>query len=209
MAERGDGVPSRQTDHQVRNEDWDGRDLSGETHPRMAFIDVDLTETTGAGAAFTDCTFRNCRFNCSRHSDAAFTNCTFANCDLFDVRFTAAKFVGSSFTRCSFNQLTVVGGDWSFVGLAEADLRRASFTGTRMREADLTGARLQGACVRDVDLSGASLDAADLSGCDLRGTDLSAVEPLRTNLTGAIIYLEQTLAIATALGLDVRSREPT
>jgi len=131
------GAPGVPPETEVRNEDWDGRDLSGETHPRMAFIDVDLTETTGAGAAFTDCTFRNCRFNCSRHRDAAFTNCTFANCDLFDVRFTAAKFVGSSFTRCSFNQLTVVGGDWSFVGLAEADLRRASFTGTRMREADL------------------------------------------------------------------------
>jgi hypothetical protein len=90
------------------------------------------------------------------------------------------------------------------VGLPGADLRSASFRGTRLREADLTGARCQGASIRDADLSGAWLHSADLSRCDLRGSDLSAIEPENVALKGAIITIDQTITIAQALGLDVR-----
>jgi len=56
-----------------------------------------------------------------------------------------------------------------------------------------------------VDLGGAWLHRADLGGCDLRGSDLSSVDPETTVLRGAIITIDQTIAIAEALGLDVRA----
>ncbi|HEV7208099.1 MAG TPA: pentapeptide repeat-containing protein [Mycobacteriales bacterium] len=195
------------TDREIRSEDWDGRDLSHQVYERTAFVDVDMTDTTGAAAVFTECVFRNCHFNCAVHTNTAFTNCTFANCDFFDATLTGCKMMGSTYERCSFNLLKVIDGDWSFVGLVDADLHRASFAGTRMREADLTRARVQGGSLRDVDLSGAWLHGADLSGCDLRGSDLSAIDPRNTEIKGAIINLEQTVVLARALGLDVRSPE--
>jgi fluoroquinolone resistance protein len=73
-----------------------------------------------------------------------------------------------------------------------------------MREADLTGANCQGATLRGIDLSGAWLHNADLSGADLRDSDLTAVDPVATQLKGAIIDVEQAVTFATALGLDVR-----
>ena len=65
--------------------------------------------------------------------------------------------------------------------------------------------RCQGASIRDVDLSGAALDGAQLSRCDLRGSDLSALDPRQVELRGAVVTYEQALALAAALGLDIRA----
>src|SRR5947209_4116246 len=121
----------------IRDADWYGDDLSETEHTGVTFRECDLTETrSGGGLVFTDCTFRGVRFNAAEHANAAFLNCTFANCNFFDAVLTDCKFLGSRFERCAFDQLTVRGGDWSFAGLAGADLRRARFTDVRMREAD-------------------------------------------------------------------------
>ena len=53
------------TETEVRRADWYGEDLSGQEHTRVAFVGVDLTEATDDGAVFTECTFRDCRFNLS------------------------------------------------------------------------------------------------------------------------------------------------
>ena len=204
MAERKRGGPASEALETVEGADWYGRDISGESHTRIAFVDLDLTEVQDRGATFTECTFRRARFNVSVHVDAAFVNCTFVNCSFFDARFTDCKLVGSTFDRCTFDVMQVAGGNWSHVSLAGADLRRASFRGTRLREADLTGVRCQGAPLRDVDLSGALLHGAKLAGCDLRGSDLSALDPNVVELRGAIVTYEQALVVAAALGLDVR-----
>jgi hypothetical protein len=58
MAERKYGVPAPETHATVHSEDWDGQDLSGQSHERVAFIDVDMTETTNHGAVFTECTYQ-------------------------------------------------------------------------------------------------------------------------------------------------------
>ena len=75
------------------------------------------------------------------HESAAFVNCTFVSCNFFDSRFTECKFVGSMFDGCQFDHMQVIDGDWAFVGLPGADLRRASFLRTRLREAALSPAR--------------------------------------------------------------------
>ena len=187
----------------VRGEDWYGRDLSGQRFARHTFYDSDWTEVVNDGGIFDECTFSGIKFNASRHTHAAFTNCTFKGCTFFDTRFEQCKTVGSLFQRCTFNVFAVAGGDWSFVGLPGADLRKAVFEGVRMREADLTAARLEGATLTRVDLSGAMLGAAKLTGADLRGSDLSSLDPLTVELAGAKIDLEQAAVIATALGLEV------
>jgi uncharacterized protein YjbI with pentapeptide repeats len=194
-----------ETVESITGEDWYGEDITGLTRERIAFRDVDLTETTStAGATFTDCVFREVRFNVSLHAGAAFANCYFANCSFFDASFTDCKFLGSTFERCTFDRLTVSGGDWSFVGLAGADLRTASFQSVRMREADLTAARCDGATIRHVDLSGASLGKASFARADLRGSDISAIDPVSMPLDGAIITWDQAAVLAAGLGLDVR-----
>ena len=204
MAERKHGAAAPATRTVVSGASWYGEDLSGQSHESVLFVDLDMTEAENRGATFTECTFRNGRFNVSAHDGAAFVNCTFANCNFFDARFTGCKLVGSRFDRCTFDVMKVVGGNWSFVGLPGADLRSASFRGVQMREADLTGARFQGATLRDVDLSGAWLHGADLSRCDLRGSDLSGLQPESVEMRGAVITIDQTIVIAEALGLDVR-----
>lgn len=204
MAERKHGAKSPQTEITISAEDWYDRDISGETHTRVAFIDINMTEVANTGAAFEECTFRGTRFNASIHTDAAFVNCTFTGCTFFDSIFNGCKLVGSLFDRCTFDLMKVTGGNWSFVGMPGADLHTATFTGVRMREADLTGARCKGSSIRDVDLSGAWLHGADLSLCDLRGSDISSLDPTDVKLRGAIITIDQAMVIASALGLDVQ-----
>jgi fluoroquinolone resistance protein len=193
------------TDSEVRDEDWYAREIRGEQHDQVAFVDVDMTEVCTESTVFDGCTFRGVRFNASTHTDSAFLNCTFRSCTFFDTTFTRCKVVGSTFDRCTFSSLAVVGGDWSFAGLAGADLRKVRFEGTRLREADLTDVRGAGMSLRDVDLTSAWLHGADLTGADLRGAQLATVDPGTVTLAGAIIGLEQAVAIAEALGLDVRT----
>ncbi|MER5323266.1 pentapeptide repeat-containing protein [Streptosporangium roseum] len=205
MAERKYGEPAPETHTTIRSADWDSEDLSGQKHERVAFVNVDMTETSSRGAVFHECTFSGVRFNASVHSDTAFTNCTFKRCTFFDAAFTGCKFVGSVFDDCTFDLLKVEGGDWSFAGLPGADLHSASFRDVRMREADLTGARGAGVTLRGVDLSGASLHRADLSRGDLRGSDLSSLDPFTVKLKDAVIDIPQAVTVATLLGLQVRS----
>jgi uncharacterized protein YjbI with pentapeptide repeats len=61
---------------------------------------------------------------------------------------------------------------------------------------------------KHVDLSGAWLHSADLARADLRGSDLSAVDPLSTELRGAVIDVEQAITLAGTLGLHVRPDVP-
>ncbi|GAA2863987.1 pentapeptide repeat-containing protein [Streptosporangium fragile] len=204
MADRKYGRPAPETHSTVASEDWYGDDLSGQSHERVAFVDMDMTETESRGAVFSECTFHDVRFNASTHVDTAFLNCTFVRCTFFDATFTSCKFVGSMFDRCTFDLLKVSGGDWSFAGLPGADLHSASFVDVRLREADLTGARCEGAVLRGVDLTGAWLHSAKLSRCDLRGSELSSLDPFNVEVRGAIVDVQQAVVIAEALGLEVR-----
>ena len=76
---------------EVRGADWYGEDLSGQQHAGLTFVGVDLTEATSDGAVFTECTFRDCRFNLSEHTDAAFLNCTFTGCSFFQAELTVPQ----------------------------------------------------------------------------------------------------------------------
>lgn len=204
MAERRYGEAAPATVATIAGADWYGRELERELYESTLFTDLDLTEANNTGTVFNACTFRRARFGASTHQAAAFVNCTFLSCNFFDGTFTECKFVGSMFDGCVFDNMRVTNGDWSFTGLPGADLRRAAFTGTRLREADLTGANCEGGSIRDTDLSGAWLHGANFSKCDLRGSDLSAIEPENVRLKDAIITIDQTIVIAEALGLDVR-----
>jgi uncharacterized protein YjbI with pentapeptide repeats len=74
-----------------------------------------------------------------------------------------------------------------------------------MREADLTGIKAAGAVLRGLDLSGAWTGKADFRGADLRGSDLSSFDLDSTDLRSAIITVDQTVVVATRMGLDVRA----
>ena len=72
VADRKHGTPAPATDVTVSGADWHRQDISGQSHTRVAFVDLDMTEVENAGAVFTECTFRRVRFNVSVHTDAAF-----------------------------------------------------------------------------------------------------------------------------------------
>jgi uncharacterized protein YjbI with pentapeptide repeats len=205
MVQRVDGQPSAPTDETIRGQDWYATDISDLVHERILFQDADLDEATGRGARFVDCTFRSASLVGAKLEACAFENCTFIRGSLLNATLTECKLVGSRFDAMAFDQLQVVGGDWSFVGLPGADLRRASFTGARMREADLTGAQLRGATLSGCDLSSAMWSRADVSKCDLRGSEVSSLDPFEVRIAGAIIDWEQAIALARNLGLDVRA----
>ncbi len=201
------GTTPPPTDSEIVGADWYGAELSGQSHERVALSEVDMVEASGRGVLFSECAFKDCSFGSARFTDSAFLNCAFTRCTFFDAQLRDCKLVGSIFDGCEFGVLTCQGGDWSFVGLAGADLRRVRFSDMRMREADLTGARCGGAQLRELDLSGASLHGADLTKADLRGSDISSLDPAAVKLRGMIVDPDQTMIIATALGLDVQAPE--
>jgi fluoroquinolone resistance protein len=184
--------------------DWYGEELADRVYRRCSFFDVDLTESSSRGAVLEECRFSNVKLNASRHVDSALLRCVFRRCSLFDAEFTGCKLMGSSFYECQLRPLTVVGGDWSFVSLADADLRGVTVRGARMREADLAGANATEATLSDVDLSGAVLRRTNLSRADLRGSDLGALDLATAKLAGAVITADQAVTVATLLGFDVR-----
>ncbi len=53
----------------MRGEDWYGEELGAVRHVGVTFTDVDLTESTTAGAHFEECVFSGCRYNASVHRD--------------------------------------------------------------------------------------------------------------------------------------------
>jgi len=203
VADRVHGRPPAPTETTIAGADWYAADLTGAVHERVLFQDVEMTESTGTGARFVDCTFRGTDLSCSVLRDSSFEGCTFIRCSLFDTTLTGCKLVGVLFDDCRLDQMRVEGGDWSFVGLPKADLRHARFSDVRMREADLSGARCQGSAITGCDLANATWSRADLSKCDLRGSDLSSLDPLGVAMSGAKVDWHQAVAVARNLGLDV------
>jgi fluoroquinolone resistance protein len=197
-------MPEAVLDRSIRDEDWYGKQLTGSAYTRCQFHHVDLTEAVSRSVVFTECTFDTVLFNASRHTDSAFLRCTFRRCNLFEAQFAGCKLIGSVFVECTLRPLTVTGGDWSFVGLSDADLRGVEVRGARMREVDLSGADCRQAAFTGADLSGAQLRGTKFGGCDLRGSDVSAIEPRSADLAGAVIDQVQAVLIARALGLEVR-----
>lgn len=198
------GVAELIEDASFRDEDWYGEHLTDRDYARCVFSQVDLTESTSQGCVFTECTFDNVSLNSSRHTDSAFLRCTFTNCNLFEAEFLGCKMVGSSFRRSTMRPMRIIGGDWSFAGLAGLDLRGITVRDVRMREVDLTSAKCDNAVFAGIDLSGAQLHSASFTKSDLRGSDLSALHPTTTAVAGAIITPAQAVVIAGVLGLEIR-----
>ena len=203
MVDRRGVAPEPPYDETITNVDWHGSEPEVPRFTRTRFLGVDLMETVTVGGFFSECTFRDVKFNASRHERSAFVNCTFEGCNFFDARFVDAKFTGSTFDACDFALLHVEGGDWSLAGFSGAKLQKATFTGVRMREADLSFARCSGATFADCDLSGSWFQGADLSRASLLGSDLSGMDPRTTEIEGAFIDERQAVALVETMGVHV------
>jgi uncharacterized protein YjbI with pentapeptide repeats len=71
-------------DESYSNEDWCGEELLARSYRNCLFSHLDLTEAINEGSVFENCSFRNVKFNASRHADAAFLHCTLTGCNFFD-----------------------------------------------------------------------------------------------------------------------------
>lgn len=63
MAERRHGHRAAPTESTVSGTSREGEERSRQTHTRVAFVDLDLTEATFDGMVFEECTFKRARFN--------------------------------------------------------------------------------------------------------------------------------------------------
>lgn len=198
------GMSDVGTNDRITDEDWYAQDLSGREWRDTTFVDVDLTEASGVGASFEECTFRGVKFNAASFTECAFTACVFDRCNFFDVTFERCKLVGSVFSNSKLDLVKAERGNWSFVDMTRADVGSAQFNGVRFREANLRELRGGGAVLTGCDLSGADLELANLSGATLLGSDLSAVDPRTATLDGAVITPDQATVLVEALGLVVR-----
>lgn len=139
MTERESGAPAPEIHTTITGEDWYGRDISGQEHANVLFVDLDMTEVSNRGGIFTECTFRRARFNVSLHEDAAFVNCTFEGCAFFGTR------------------------------MRDADLAGAHCHGSSLRNVDLSGAWLHNIDFTECDLRGSDLSALDPESAKLHG----------------------------------------
>lgn len=87
-------------DTTIRAEDWDGRDLRGESHERVTFVDLDMTEVRNGGSVFTGCTFRGVRFNASTHTEADLSGADCAGASFRDVDLSGAALHRADLSRC-------------------------------------------------------------------------------------------------------------
>jgi fluoroquinolone resistance protein len=51
VADRRHGAPAPSTSSEIRGQDWEGEDLSGQAHTAVAFAEVDLTDASNRGPA--------------------------------------------------------------------------------------------------------------------------------------------------------------
>ena len=168
--------PARPVGRTFRGEDWYAEDLGAARFVECTFTDVDLSETTTAGALFDRCTFHGCRFNASTHRSSAFVACDFRRASFFDATFEGCKLLGSVFAECTLRPIKVLGGQWHGVTIRGTNLTKLDLAGLDLREADLSLSDLTGSVLRDARLDGATLRETNLSGADLRGASLDGVD---------------------------------
>ena len=131
------------------------------------------------------------------------TGCTFERTSFFDATLVGCKLTGSELVGCTLLPLTVDGGDWSYVSLRQADLRRVELTGLNLEEVDLAEADLTGASLHSCRMARASLRGALLRGASRVGSDLSGVQLAEVDLRGVTIDLAQAALVAESLGATV------
>jgi uncharacterized protein YjbI with pentapeptide repeats len=190
-------------DEKFVDEDWYGRELTGQTYHGCTFREVDLTDTVSKGAGFQSCLFANCRLNASTHTSSAFTACEFRRTSLFRATLDGCKLTGSVFVDCRLRPMCVRGGQWWGVVMRGADLTGLDLSGLPLQEADLSEADLSGTSLRGCDLSRASLRNARLRDADLRGARLEGVDLSSVIVRGTRMDLDGAVAVAESHGAVV------
>ncbi|WP_236636012.1 pentapeptide repeat-containing protein [Exiguobacterium sp. SH5S13] len=117
--------------------------------------------------------------------------------------FDQCKTTGSSFESCTFGGVTVRGGDWSFVNLRHAPLRKMDWSDVRLVEADLYGADLKESRWTNAALTRAVLQHADCTAADFIGADMDGVDFTDVTLKKTKLDVMQAVQVARSLGAIV------
>ena len=100
-----------------------------------------------------------------------------------------------AFVRCKLDLSSLRG----------AKLRNVTFENCVLDDADVTAAEIRETRFDGCTLHRVLIDGVRMRSVDLRGSDLSALDPRQVELRGAVVTYEQALALAAALGLDIRA----
>ena len=154
MRDRRAAVPG--ADSTVTKADWEGQDISGRSHTRVSFVDLDMTEATNHGAVFTECT---CKL-----VGSTFDRCTFELMKVDGGNWSHVGLIGAELGAATFTD----------VRMREVDLTNARLEDASLRGGDLAEATFRGAKLDGCDLRGSDLGAVDLEGVELAGAIITA-----------------------------------
>ena len=183
---------------------------------QLAFVGLDLSELSGDGIEFEQCTFTQSALAGAALDQARFVDCRvdhsdwpnlgapksgMLRVDLHQARLTGLQWVDGSlrdvaFRECRMDLATFRFSRFKDVAFVDCNLTRADFT-----QADLRGAHFRGC-----DLSGAQFAQADCRGAWFTRCDLVGVGSVGS-LKGATISADDLAALshtlAAALGITI------
>jgi uncharacterized protein YjbI with pentapeptide repeats/pSer/pThr/pTyr-binding forkhead associated (FHA) protein len=196
---------------------WRPNDFSGANLKTCRIEEVYWDHVLLAGAQLSGASIRESRFSQCDFSDATFKRTKFDEVDLKDctlggVDLSTSYLNGVKFNQmnlsvdpvlprvlpaCGFSDCNLVGRDFSFCNLRDADLSRVDFAqvkladaqlrGANLRECNLTGIHLVGVDLTGTDFSNALMVEADLTDSNLTGADLSGANLKGARLSRALL----------------------
>lgn len=164
---------------------------------------------------FEDCAFTNCSFSGADFSGVSFEDCRFSDCDLSNVRLAETamkpvwlancKLIGLHFEDCADFLFAIhcTGCQLELSTFRERDLRRSSFTTSRLMETDFTGADLQEVAFHDCDLSRSIFERTDLRKADFSTASNYQLSPEDNRLRGAKFSPDGLAGLLTDYGIVV------
>ena len=183
---------------------FDRLELPGETVTSRefiacAFVDCRFPETAFDTCRFVDCTFRGCDLSMARVPNCAFTETVFENCRLAGVNWAEAAWrkgrllEAIRFQGCALNHGTFIGLSLPGLKVIDCATRDVDF-----READLSRASFSG-----TDLAESLFQHTNLTGADLSRARNYAINPALNTLTGARFALPEAMALLYSMDIEL------
>ncbi|HEX5691321.1 MAG TPA: pentapeptide repeat-containing protein [Roseiflexaceae bacterium] len=174
-------------------------DLSGQEADDVIFEAAHLKQVSFGGTQLGALQLHDVRLDSCDLAAATWEKTTFNRAELLGCRMTGWRASESTFMHVAIKGCTAIGAQ--FWG---SKFKQVRFEGCNLRDADFQRADLSGVVFEKCDLSNAKFSDAKLVDADLRGSKIEGVWLGVKELQGAIVDVEQAIAIARLLGVVVK-----
>jgi uncharacterized protein YjbI with pentapeptide repeats len=185
------------------------------TYTGLLLSDCDLSEQAAEDVTFEATLLKQVRLGRSRLPalqlhDVRLDACDLAEADwekplLSRVEMLGCRMVGWRASEGDLRNVSIKGCNAIGAQFWSTSFKHVRFESCILRDADFQRADLSGVVFEKCDLSNAKLSDAKLVGADLRGSKIEGVRLGVKELQGAIVDMEQAIAIARLLGVVVKN----